>query len=325
MDVKFYEVFQEEEKSLRRAVSETGITADYTAATVQESGDTEPPAALVSIRTQSRLPASWQGRVQGLLTRSTGYDHLLPLLAQPGAPALAALPEYCTRAVAEQALLLWLALLRRLPAQWAQMPRFNREGLTGGECAGRTLAVTGVGRIGGEIARIGRALDMDVIGIDIAPRHPGIRFLPPAEAFPRADVVVCAMNLTAENRGYFDAARWQVLRPGAVFVNVARGELSPPAPLLAALNAGRLAGAALDVFDGEDALGVALRSGGPAAAPAPWPELLAHPRVLCTPHNAFNTLEAVARKSALTVRQCHAFLARGRFEWPLPALPPSPD
>ena len=317
MDVQFYEVFREEEQELRRAMDAAGLSGAYRQATIQESGDAGPPAALVSIRTQSRLPATWRGRTRALLTRSTGYDHILPLLGLPDAPALAALPEYCTRAVAEQAMLLWTALLRRLPAQSAQMARFDREGLTGGECAGRTLVVTGVGRIGGEIARIGRGLDMEVIGVDIAPRDATVRHLPPEDAFSRADVIVCAMNLTPANRGYFDAARWRSVRPGAVFVNVARGELSPGAPLLAALREGRLAGAALDVFDDEDQLGTALRRGGPAAAPAPWPELLAHPRVLCTPHNAFNTVEAVARKSALTVRQCRTFLATGRFEWPL--------
>ena len=100
-------------------------------------------------------------------------------------------------------------------------------------------------------------------------------------------------------------------------MNVARGELSPPAPLLEALQSGRLAGAALDVYDDEDTLGAALRGGGPAAAPAPWDALLAHPAMLCTPHNAFNTAEAVVRKCAYTIDQCRAFATQGAFRWPL--------
>lgn len=315
--IAFYEVFPEEEQALRAALAAVELTGVYHPETIQASGHELPAAPLVSIRTQSRLPASWRPLVRALVTRSTGYDHLLPLAALPDAPALAALPEYCTRAVAEQALLLWLALLRRLPAQLHQGKRFNRDHLTGHECAGRTLTVVGVGRIGHEIARVGQALDLRIIGVDLVARHPDVTYLPPGPALAEADIVVCAMNLTPDNHAYFDAARWAQVRPGAVFVNVARGELSPPAPLLQALRDGRLGGAALDVYDSEDELADALRRAGPAGAPPVWRELMVHPAVLCTPHNAFNTSESVARKSEFTARQCRAFLSTGRFEWPL--------
>ena len=317
IQLAFYEVFAEEEAELRRQLAGAPFTATFCPVTVQESGHPPPAQALVSIRTQSRLPATWWPGTLGLLTRSTGYDHLLPLRGAQGAPPLAALPEYCTRAVAEQAVLLWMSLLRRLPAQLRQMPRFNREQLTGRECAGSTLAIFGAGRIGHEIAGLARALSMQVVAVDPVIRHADLTYLPAEQALATSDVVVCAMNLHAANRGYFDAARWAQTRPGAVFVNVARGELSPPAPLLAALQSGHLAGAALDVYDDEDALGAALRMGGPAAAPVPWGALLAHPAMLCTPHNAFNTAEALVRKCAYTVEQCRAFASQGTFRWPL--------
>lgn len=320
----FYEVFAEEEAELRRQLADLSTQASFCPLTIQESGDPAPTQALISIRTQSRLPAAWWPGTRALLTRSTGYDHLLPLAGQPGAPPLAALPEYCSRAVAEQAVLLWMALLRRLPAQVRQMARFDRERLTGRECAGAQLALFGVGRIGHEIAGLARALGMQVVGVDPVQRHADVPYLPPDRALAAADVVVCAMNLTTANRGYFDAARWGQVQRGAAFVNVARGELSPPGPLLEALRSGRLAGAALDVYDGEDALGAALRAAGPAAAPSPWPALLSHPAVLCTPHNAFNTAEAVVRKCAFTVAQCRAFIESGVFRWPLAVPPPGP-
>lgn len=318
IQLAFYEVFAEEEAELRRQLASAPFTATFCPVTVQESGHPPPAQALVSIRTQSRLPETWWPGTLGLLTRSTGYDHLLPLRGAQGAPPLAALPEYCTRAVAEQAVLLWMSLLRRLPAQLRQMPRFNREQLTGRECAGSTLAIFGAGRIGHEIAGLARALSMQVVAVDPVIRHADLTYLPPAPALARAGVIVCAMNLTEQNECYFDGHRWAQTRPGAVFINVARGELSPPGPLLEALRSGHLAGVALDVYDGEDALGAALRRFGPAGAPPPWPELLAHPAVICTPHNAFNTSEAVERKCALTLEQCRTFLKTGAFRWSLP-------
>lgn len=63
-------------------------------------------------------------------------------------------------------------------------------------------------------------------------------------------------------------------------------------------------------YEWRGALGAALRTAGPTAAPPPWPELLAHPAVLCTPHNAFNTAEALVRKCDFAVQRCRAFLEK---------------
>src|SRR5208283_4935700 len=97
----------------------------------------------------------------------------------------------------------------------------------GRECQGRTLAVVGVGAIGGEAARLGAAMGMRVLGVDRAPRQAGIEHVAIDQALPEAEVVLCAMDLNRSNRGYFDQARWRQVRPGTVFVNVSRGELSP--------------------------------------------------------------------------------------------------
>ena len=319
-DVHFYEAFEEEAEALRRLLP-SHITADYTDLTIQEAGHAEPPAKLISIRTQSQIPLGWAGSLAGILSRSTGYDHLTAYAAATGAEiGLGYLPLYCHRAVAEQAMLLWMACLRRLPRQIGQFHRFHRDGITGLECQGRTLAVVGVGHICGEVCRIGRALGMRVLGVDRDQKHEDVVYLDPSDALPQADVVVCAMDLNESSRDYFDAARLSQFRPGAVFVNVSRGELSPSAPLLEALKAGRLGAVALDVYNHEAALAVALRSGEPSADAEVRAalELAARDDAICTPHNAFNTLEAVERKSEHSVQQIAAFLDGGHFMWPAP-------
>lgn len=304
MDVFFYEAFEEEEAELQHLLP-PGVSAGFAPETLQETGQAEPPARLLSIRTQSRVPPGWFAGIGGVLARTTGWDHLVGLPVASGH-----LPEYCTRAVAEHAMLLWASLLRRLPRQLEQFARFDRDGLTGGECAGRRLLVVGVGRIGHEIARIGRGLDMEVRGVDPVRRHADVEYVEPAEGVAWADVIACSMNLTQENAGWFSAARLAKARRGAIFVNVSRGELSPAADLVRLLDEGVLGGVGLDVYEDEPRLAVALR-GGCGTFP-----LAGRPNVVLTPHNAFNTAEAVGRKARQSVDEVVRFLREGRFSWP---------
>lgn len=319
-DVFFYEAFQEEADELR-ALLPAGISAEYTAATIQEAGHSAPPAKLISIRTQSQIPLDWASHLEAILTRSTGYDHLRAYAAAARAEiGLGYLPLYCHRAVAEQAMLLWMALLRRLPVQVRQFRTFHRDGITGRECLAKTLVVVGVGNIGHEVCRIGAALGMRVLGVDIDPLHSDVQYIDIAAAMPQADVLVCAMDLNRGNLGYFDRARWQKVKPGAVFVNVSRGELSPTTELLSALESRRLSGVALDVFDHESVLATSLRSGTPTndLEVAATLALAAREDCILTPHNAFNTIEAVHRKSEHSVEQIVAWRNERAFLWPVP-------
>jgi D-lactate dehydrogenase len=275
------------------------------------------------MRTQSVIPIEWAGKLSGILSRSTGYDHLRFYLEKAGRPIPCGyLPLYCNRAVAEQAALLWLALLRKLPQQTRQFASFNRDGLTGQECEGKRLLVVGVGHIGHEVVRIGKGLGMHVRGVDIVKRHHDVAYVSAAKGLPWADIIVCAMNLTADNLGYFNYRRLKRARRGVFFVNIARGELSPVADLLRLLNEGRLGGVALDVYEHESKLAVALREGKRAkdATTRATLALAKHPNVILTPHNAFNTEEAVERKAQQSIRQVEHFLRHGKFLWPVPKL-----
>lgn len=321
MDVFFYEAFEEEQAALLRYLQDTPIKPGFSAQTIQELGESHPRAALISIRTQSVIPEAWAGLVSGILTRSTGYDHLLAYCHKTGTDVPCGyLPLYCNRGVAEAAMLLWMALLRKLPRQMEQFSTFQRDGLTGAECAGKTLLVVGVGHIGYEVVRIGRGLDMQVLGVDLVRKHADVRYVALEQGLGAADVIVCAMNLTASNHGFFNYDRLRYAKPGVIFVNIARGELAPPADLLRLLDGGHLAGVGLDVFDSESRLAVSLRSSKPDLEPGinATLELARRADVILTPHNAFNTAEAVERKAEHSLRQIEHFLMHGRFLWPIP-------
>jgi len=322
LDVFFYEAFQEEQAALRRALKGTAIRAGFTPAAIQELDASQPMAPLISIRTQSLIPEDWPGLISGILTRSTGYDHVLDYRKRTGTDAPCGyLPLYCNRAVAEASMLLWMALMRRLPRQIEYFQAFNRDGLTGAECAGKTLLVVGVGNIGSEVARIGQGLGMRVLGVDLVRKHPDVAYVTLGEGLAAANVIVCAMNLTSSNHGFFHYERLKAAKSGAIFVNIARGELSPSSDLMRLLDEGLLSGVGLDVFDHEIDLAATLRGAKPICHPQVEAalKLARRDNVILTPHNAFNTAEAVERKAEHSIRQIERFMAQGDFLWQVPS------
>ncbi|MCK5149248.1 hydroxyacid dehydrogenase [bacterium] len=318
MDVFFYEAFKEEAELIRQYLP-NDLHAGFTDKTIQEYAQ-NVPAPIISTRTQSIIPFDWQSELTAILTRSAGFDHITRYLNQSSNDiSCGYLPQYCVRAVAEQAMMLWTALLRKLPMQLSNFARFKRDALTGQECKDKTLLVVGVGNIGHEIATIGKALEMKVLGVDVVEKHEDIKYVLIDDGLSKANVIVCAMNLTQDNQGFFNYDLLKNANPNAVFVNIARGELSPSEDLLRLLNDQLLAGIGLDVYDHESELAVSLRNSTPSndnRVKAAL-ELAKLPQVILTPHNAFNTIQSVQRKSKQSIQQITHFLEHGKFLWPV--------
>jgi len=130
-DVVFFEAFEEEAKILKK-LCPNHVAAEFTSKTIQESSFKDAPCSLISIRTQSKIPLSWKNDLQGVLTRSTGFEHVLDYKKQAQTPmAIGYLPSYCARAVAEQAVWMILNLLRKAKEQQEHFLSFCRDGLTG--------------------------------------------------------------------------------------------------------------------------------------------------------------------------------------------------
>jgi D-3-phosphoglycerate dehydrogenase len=189
-------------------------------------------------------------------------------------------------AVAEYTFALLLGLLRMVPTADASMRdgAWERDPLVGGALEGRTLGIVGCGAVGTKVARIARAFGMELLATepgrsDVPP--PPVPALPLHELLPRCDVVSLHLRLTGQNARIIDAAAIAAMKPGAVLVNTARGELVHEAALIAALRSGHLAGAALDTYEVE---------------PLPRSSVLRRmPNVLLSPHVAGQTGDAVLR------------------------------
>jgi D-lactate dehydrogenase len=223
--------------------------------------------------------------------------------------------------VAEHTFALILALSRRL----VQADRRGRRGeldvtgLQGFDLHGKTLGVVGAGRIGLHVIRMARGFGMEVLAADPAPNQLlaeviGFAYAELPELLERADVVSLHAPAVPATNHLIDAAALARMRPGAVLVNTARGSLVDTAALVAALDAGRLGGAGLDVFEGErdvreehELLGADriedLRT-------AFGRRLLAeHENVILTPHTGFNSHEAVQRLADTTADSIAAWTA----------------
>jgi D-lactate dehydrogenase len=311
LNVYFYEAFKEEQVFLRKYLP-ADITAGFTHHTIQESGLAELPAPIISIRTQSRIPDDWQ--MSALLTRSTGFDHVSKYTDKT---ACGYLPLYCARAVAEQTLMLMLCLLRKLPKQIKHFETFYRDHLTGHEALDKTMVVYGVGNIGYEVYKIASALGMKTYGVDIVERHNDVRYISKEDGLKNADILVCAMNLTADNLHYFNYDCLSKAKKGVLFINVARGELSPSQDLLALINNNRLAGLALDAYNKESILAESLRANKTSddQEVKATLELRKKDTVILTPHNAFNTHQSVERKAKQSIDQILHFLKKNEFIW----------
>jgi D-3-phosphoglycerate dehydrogenase len=203
-------------------------------------------------------------------------------------------------AATEHTFAMLLALARNVPAADDTMKqgRWDRKKFVGTELQGKTLGVIGFGRIGQQVARRAQAFEMTVIAYDPVLDPDSVRRLdvepmPLAELLPRADVVTLHVPLTDETRGLLNRERIAAMKKGALLVNCARGGVVDEAALLTALDEGRLAGAALDVFAQEP--------------PADY-ELARHPRVVATPHLGAQTHEAQTRISTETARMVLAAL-----------------
>ncbi|HKI06985.1 MAG TPA: D-2-hydroxyacid dehydrogenase [Nitrososphaeraceae archaeon] len=212
-------------------------------------------------------------------------------------------PEAAANAVSELVMGLMLSLARSIPFADIETKKgkWVKSDLTGAELRGKYLGIIGVGNIGRNIGRIGRALRMNLIGYDIVPinkdfiREVGLIVADLNTLLESADFVTCHVPLTAETKRMFNIDKFSKMKHTAFLINTSRGEIIDEGALYDALKNGRIAGAALDVFETE---------------PPTNKMLLQLPNVICTPHIGAQTKEAqqlaalvIAEKIIQTLRE----------------------
>lgn len=218
--------------------------------------DCDGVLCLLSDRVDAELLAA-APRLRVVSSISVGVDHIDLGAARARGIAVGHTPGVLVETTADLAFGLLLAAARRLPeadahvrrGDWAAQAGWQPDLLAGRDLAGATLGLIGLGAIGCAVARRAAGFGLRVLGWTRSGREvPGVEPAPLERVLAESDFVSVHVAATPETRGLLDATALAALKPGAILVNTARGDVVDEAALVAALRSGRLGGAALDVF-----------------------------------------------------------------------------
>jgi len=261
-------------------------------------------------------------RLRLIATRSTGFDHIDMEACRQRGVAVCNVPVYGENTVAEHTFALLLMLSRKVHQSVAQVRagRVDLAKLTGFDLQGKTLGVVGAGHIGLHAIRIARGFGMRVLAFDVHSEAfladlLGFEYASMDRLLAESDIVTLHCPLNAATHHLLGREQFAKMKLGALVINTARGGLIDTDALVEALESGKLAGAGLDVLEGEELikeekqllqrpvevepLRMALRNR----------VLLSREDVVFTPHNAFNSREALIRILDVTLENLAAFRA----------------
>jgi len=323
------EAAQAEAARLRAALEAAGVHAELRSLPDPVRGQPSPGlgagVGVLSVFVGSRVDQATLDACPDLrlvATRSTGYDHVDLAACTARGVAVANVPTYGENTVAEHTFALILALSRNVHKAWVRTQRgdFSIQGLQGFDLRGRTIGLVGVGHIGLHTAKIARGFGMRVLASDPRPQPllaelVGFCYVELDELVASADIVSLHAPLVPATRHLVDRELLKRFKRGALLVNTARGGLVDTEALLWALDEGILAGAGLDVLEGEELLTedrrrLALERDEASLRVLVENQLLAgREDVVVTPHVGFDSVEAVQRIAEVTAANIAAFLA----------------
>jgi len=256
-----------------------------------------------------------------IATRSTGMDHIDCNQCKKNKIVVSNVPVYGSNTVAEYAFALLLATTRKIVVahQSVEEGEFNPEGLTGVDLVGKTLGVIGCGKIGQNVIKIARGFGMKVLGVD-GYRDPklekksGFKYVDLETCLKNSDFVTLHVPAIPETHHMINKKNIKLMKPGSYLINTARGAVVETEAILWALNNKILAGVGLDTTEDESKLEsmstVMSRelSKGDLQGILSFHLLRDRDDVVFTPHNAFNTKEAIERIIETTMDNIKKFM-----------------
>lgn len=290
-------------RSSAEVVDQPGISADDLLTVVGEYD-----ALIVRGRTKVTDAVFAAGTKLKVVGRAgVGVDNIDLAAAKAHNVTVVNSPLATTVAVAELTLSLMLSVVREIPRADASMKagKWLKKEFEGRELYGKTLGVIGFGRIGAAVAARAKAFEMQILAYDpLVPaeeiKKRGGEPVSLDELLAASDMITMHMPLTSESRNLLNAEALAKTKPGVYIVCAARGGVIDEEALLAALNSGQVSGAALDVF---------------ATEPPGATELVAHPRVIDSPHIGAQTVEAQARAANDIAEEVLNALAGKPLRW----------
>ncbi len=257
-----------------------------------------------------------------ITTMSTGFDHIDLQTCREKNILVANVPSYGENTVAEHAFALLLALSRKIipSVERTRKVNFNLDGLRGFDLKGKTIGVIGTGKIGQHLIRMAKGFEMNVIAFDLFPNQKAAQelaftYLSLSELFSQSDIISLHIPYNQTTHHLINKKNISQIKKGAILINTARGGLIETEALVLALQEGIIAGAGLDVLEEENfvreekqLLTKQFQKESDLHIVLEDHELLAMENVLITPHNAFNSTEALMRILDTTLDNINSFL-----------------
>jgi D-lactate dehydrogenase len=258
--------------------------------------------------------------VKVVTLRCAGFDRLDVEHAEKLGLTVYRVPAYSPRSVAELALTHMMALHRNLQLVLPRVKtgNYSLEGLVGSEASGKTIGIIGTGKIAQEFIKLVQPLAGKIIAYDIVEnddvRKMGVEYHTMGYVLKNSDVLSLHCPLTEENHHLIDRFSLRTMKKNAIIINTARGGLINTDDLIEALETGRIAGAALDVYENESGLFFTNRSElSMDDRMAQWDRNMARlanlPNTIVSPHVAFLTGEALNNIAQTTLDNLHRSLA----------------
>lgn len=262
-----------------------------------------------------------------ITTRSTGFDHIDLAVAKEKNIAVAYVPGYGDNTVAEFAFGLILTLSRKIYEAYDRLREtgsFSSEGLKGFDLAGKTIGVVGTGRIGCHMIKIANGFNMNVIAYDAFPKKElcqqlGFEYVSLDELLRNSDIISLHVPYLPSTHHLINSETVNKIKKGAILINTSRGAVVETDALIKALDEKILNGAGLDVLEEEGFLGDEKsfvlnnkEEGHNLKTIIQNHVLIDMPNVIITPHNAFNTQEALQRILDTDIENIKSFIEKNK-------------
>lgn len=327
--IGFFGVKTDEEIYLRKKLEEKDVHTDlfFTEETLSPDNATKyPDLDAISIFVDSTIDKKVLNLIPKLsfiAVRATGYDNIDFSIVKKRNIVVSNIPSYGENTVAEFSFGLILALSRKICLAYNQVKEtgsFSVKNLQGFDLRGRTLGVLGTGRIGQHVIAIAKGFGMNVVAFDPFPNQErakeiGYVYLPLNDVLAQGDIVTIHVPLTKETTHLISKEQLAMMKSGAYLINTSRGGVVHTEALVESLRNGHLGGAGLDVLEEEGVIKDEMDfifKGHPEEHNLKTVladhALINMPNVIVTPHNAFNTKEALLRILDTTACNIESFV-----------------
>lgn len=314
MKIAFFEITKSEKEQFKVAFSnETLLFFENPIQDVEISKYED--ANVISIFVHSKIDKKILSQLKNLkliTTRSTGIDHIDTTYCKKNNILVKNVPFYGENTVAEHTFALILALSRKIHSSYIKSLKgnFSTEGLQGFDLQNKTIGIIGGGRIGLHVAKIAKAFGMHVRVFDINKDYflaelINFKYVDLTELYHTSDIVTLHVPLNSHTKYMINKNSLKEFKKGALFINTSRGELVNTDDLIKAIDNKTISGAGLDVIEGEEFWAEENIFNSPIEKSAKLivnsKILLDNENVVITPHNAFNSIEAVYRIISTTI------------------------